>query len=135
MTEFDILYLLHEKMAVYWGVFQFWSGVTFAYVAVSHFAASRLHGFIVLCLTIIYAAMFFHVLQLIGENDLAIDGLILDLEEYSARVQQVSNATKARLASAESLSTIPAIVAIFGSFLGSLVYLPYKKYWASREHT
>lgn len=129
VTEFDVLYLLQEKIATFWSLFQFWSGITFAYIAVSHFAASRLNSWIILCLSLVYSSMFLHVLQLMARNHASIDGLVLDLEYMAASVEQVSNATRAQLESSESMSVIPAIIAIFGSFAGALIYLPYKRYW------
>lgn len=135
MTEFDVLYLLQEKMSTFWSVFQFWSGVTFAYVAVSHFAARNLNHPIIIFLSIIYSAMFFHVLQLIARYHFSVEGLIVDLENISASAQQVSNATMAELERSQSMSSIPVIIAIFGSYLGAVIYLPYKKYGRSRSET
>lgn len=135
MNEYELLYLIHEKTSTFWSLFQFWAGVTFAYIATTHFAAKHLNAFIIIFLSIIYSCMFFHVLQLMGENTALITALIEDLRNLVASSESLTGTAKIQLERSDALIFWPIIIAIFGSFIGSLIYLPYMRFWSGNENT
>ena len=135
MTEYDILYLIHEKKSIFWSIFQFWSGVAFSYVAVAYFAARNLNIPIIICLSIFFSAMFFHVIQLSGQNSEMISSLTTDLEKLVELSGSASAAAREQIRAHSELNFVPTIIAIYGSYLGALLYLPYSYFRSKRENT
>jgi hypothetical protein len=135
LTEYDLLYLIHEKTAIFWSVFQFWSGVTFAYLAVSYFAARNLNIPIIICLSVIFSAMFFHVMQLSDHNSDMISSLNTDLEKLVELSGSASAAAREQIKAHSKLHFAPIIIVLFGSYIGGLLYLPFNYFRSKRENT
>ena len=120
---------------VNWEIFQFWSGITFAYIAVSHFAARNLNWFIISVLTVLYASLTIVVYQMAANNLAVLEGFTAELQALSDSAD-VSAASEAWL---QLSTTIPQLVAFsiatLGTFACALLYLPYTYYRAKRNAT
>ena len=130
MSEQELFELMAARADVNWEIFQFWSGVTFAYIAVSHFAAKNMNWLIILVLTILYASLSLVVYQLAANNLLVLEAFNLELQALSESTE-VSAASKAWL---QLSTTTPQLIALsiatLGTFICALLYLPYNYYRA-----
>ncbi|MCX2983130.1 hypothetical protein EYC98_19890 [Halieaceae bacterium IMCC14734] len=136
MTELVLLELAAERADINWEIFQFWSGVTFAYMAVGHFAAKSINWFVVVVLSILYVSLSVVVYHMSDNNLAVMEGLTLELG-ILAKSNEVTAASQAWLA--ESKPTAPFLIALsiatLGTFLSALLYLPYNHYRAIRNAT
>lgn len=135
MSEQELFELMAARADVNWEIFQFWTSVTFAYIAVSHFAAKSLNWFIIVVLSLLYASLSVVVYQMAANNLAVLEGFTLELQALSESTE-VSAASVAWL---QISTTTPELVAFsiatLGTFLCALVYLPYNYYRAKKNAT
>ena len=136
MTELELFELAAERADINWEIFQFWSGVTFAYMAVGHFAAKNLNWFVVIVLSILYTSLSVVVYQMASNNMAVMEGFTQELEVLaeSAEITAASQAWLAELKPTASF-LIALSIATLGTFLSALIYLPYNHYRAIRNAT
>ena len=136
MTELGILELAAERADLNWEIFQFWSGVTFAYMAVGHFASKNINWLIVVVLSILYASLSVVVGHMWSNNAAVMGGFMQELE-ILANSTELSAASQAWLANVKPTPQfqIPLSIATLGTFLSALIYLPYNHYRATRNAT
>ena len=135
MTEYELMYLISENFSQSLEIWQFWSGVSFGYMALSHFAARQLNTFIIIFLSILYVAFSAFITFSMGdlwEMSKAQDALLQSLSQRSEGLSILGSAWQRTQDRAE---IIPFMVAFFGTFLGALVYLPYRYYSGPHENT
>gem|GEM_PF-1963690 len=128
MNEQELFELMAARADVNWQIFQFWSGVTFAYIAVGHLAAKSLNWFIICILTILYASLSVVVFQMASNNMAVLEGFNNDLQAL-ADTTELSEASKVWLElGTTSVQTIAVSIATLGTFISALIYLPYNFY-------
>jgi len=136
MTELELLELAAERADINWEIFQFWSGVTFAYMAVGHFAAKNINWFIVVVLTILYASLSVVVFHMASNNNAVLEGFTQELG-ILAESTEITAASQVWLAELKPTASfiIALSIATLGTFLSALIYLPYNHYRAIRNAT
>jgi hypothetical protein len=136
MTEIELLELAAERADINWEIFQFWSGVTFAYMAVGHFAAKSINWFVVVVLSILYVSLSVVVFHMASNNMAVLEGLTLELN-FLAKSTEITAASQAWLAESKPTPSflIALAIATLGTFLSALIYLPYNHYRAIRNAT
>ena len=136
MTELELLELAAERADINWEIFQFWSGVTFAYMAVGHFAAKSINWFVVVVLTVLYVSLSVVVFHMASNNMAVLEGLTLELD-FLAKSTEITAASQAWLAESKPTASflVALSIATLGTFLSALIYLPYNHYRAIRNAT
>ena len=135
MSEYEIMYLLSESINRMWEVLQFWSGVSFGYMALSYVAARHLNIYLVAFLSILYVAFTLNMLGIMQLNRTVELGYITDLQALAEIGSLQSQASIIFLKEEANINVIPAMVAVYGTFVGALFYLPYNYYFSKRENT
>lgn len=134
MTEQALFELMASRADINWEIFQFWSGVTFAYMAVGHFAAKSVNWFVVAILSVLYVSLSVVVYEMATNNMAVLVGFTQELQTL-ANTTEVSAASQAWLEKQKpsNLFQIAISIATVGTFLSALVYLPYNHYRANRN--
>ncbi len=132
MTEQDLFELMASRADINWEIFQFWSGVTFAYMAVGHFAAKNLNWFVIGVLSILYVSLTLVVYEMAANNLATLEGFTQELQAL-ALTTELSAASEAWLEEPTSSFQIALSIATVGTFLSALIYLPYNYYRANRN--
>ena len=134
MTEQDLFELMASRADINWEIFQFWSGVTFAYLAVGHFAAKNLNWFAILVLTILYASLTVVVYQMAANNMAVLEGFTQELQAL-ANTTELGAASQAWLQKPGGVFQVAISITTLGTFVSALAYLPYNYYRANRNAT
>lgn len=129
MTEYEYLYLASENYAQSVAIWQFWSGISFGYMALSHFAARQLNVLIVCVLSVLYIAFTLFIISSMGELWEMNNAYESALRELAGSEAGVSIPTQAWLATQEGAEVKTFVVAFFGTFIASLLYLPFRYLW------
>ncbi|MBT5030864.1 MAG: hypothetical protein HOM55_01055 [Proteobacteria bacterium] len=134
MTEADILYQLSELYNRYWAMNQWWASISFAIIALSHFASHKLNKILVSIIIVLYAAYSFWMQRYMHYNVLIIGGLFQDLEVLKDSGIVLSNAANQYLAVTNDALTLYFIrIATFGTFVCSNSYLIYSQLNISKK--
>ena len=137
MTEYELVDILMETRALFWSQLQFWTGVSFSYLAVSYMAGKHLNLLSVIVLTILYAAFTIQTVQLFFDTWSMSSDYIDDLEALSKQSGSMSKAAENWITRSkdQTIRSIATSVAFYGTFIVSLVYLPLVFYKSSRSVT
>jgi hypothetical protein len=133
MTEYEAMYLLTETFDRIWSHIQFWSSVSFGYLILAHVAAHRLNLLLISILTILYIAFSIHMLDVMRLSSAYVIG-------YTETLRQLAdtaglNTPAARVAISEQRSVWAGGIAMLGTFIVTVVYLPYNYYRQRRADT
>ena len=135
MTEYEISYLLTESLGVLWNTVQFWSGVTFGYMALSYIAAKHLNVLSIFILTVLYclySSIMLTVVQALGH---VVVGHLADLQALQDTVGLKTQAARNHLEAGGFLSENLFAATVIGTFAAAVLYMPYNYIVSCREHT
>jgi len=126
MTEYEILTLITLTEDQRFNLIQWWAGVTFGLIALSHFAGHKLNLFLVTLVVLLYIGFSMFVGQLFFANVAQSELHRQDLAEMLALGRQLS-AVSEDIVSADRmvLQAIGFYLAVVGAFLGSICYVIY----------
>ena len=133
MTEYEIWELYNNSMEALWNLLQFFSSVSFGYLALGVIAVNRLNILSVLVLSVLYVAFSMQIFEALG----IVHG------EAGAHVESMkllSETIGLQTPSAIQMSTVDLSdgytgpIAIFGIFIVAILSLPYQYWKSSREN-
>ena len=131
MTEYEIWELYNNSMEGLWNLLQFWSSVSFGYLALGVIAVKRLNILSVLVLSVLYIAFSMQILEALG----VVHG---EAGAHVASMKLLAETIGLQTPSAMQMITVDISgsyagpIAIFGTFMVALLSLPYQ-YWKSRR--
>jgi len=134
MTEYEIWELYNNSMEGLWNLLQFFSSVSFGYLALGVIAIKRMNILSVLVLSGLYIAFTMQILEALG----IVHG------EASAHVESMkllSETIGLQTPSSIQMSTVDLSegyagpIAIFGTFIVAILSLPYQYWRSQRENT
>ncbi len=129
MTEYEILYLYGERFNSLWGLIQFWSSVSFGYLALSVVIVKRLNVISIVVLSFLYSVF---SLQMFGASE----GIYAEIQSFQTSMKallvsqgHLTEAGNAIVAHSGIASQGIAVrVALYGTFSAALVSLPFQYY-------
>jgi len=134
MTEYDILYLYGERFNSLWGIIQFWSSVSFGYLALGIVVVKRLNIVTIVVLSVLYLAFSLHVLGALESVYSEIQSFQIAMSELKASLGNLSTAGNAIIIdSGSKFESFAARAAFYGTFLVSIVSLPYQYYKTNKK--
>jgi len=136
MIENDTMYLVTETLDQTWSHLQFWSSVSFGYLVLSHVTGKNLNTPIIVILSALYVAFTFQTVESLVLYGELLAGYRLDLialREIEGLHSEAAKVWASR--SGAGNDTLSMTIALFGTFLAALFYLPYCYYRGSRENT
>jgi len=126
MSEFEILDLMTKTEDQRFNLIQWWAGVTFGLIALSHFAARKLNLFLVILVVLLYVGFTLFVGDLFFGN---VTQAVLhrqDLAAMQALGAPLSEVSRQIIAEEpQVLRGIGFYLAVIGAFFGSISYLVY----------
>ena len=136
MIEYDTMYLVTETLDQTWSHLQFWSSVSFGYLVLSHAAGKSLNIPIIVVISVLYIAFTFQTLETLTIYGDLIAGYREDLVTLQGSKGLHSEAAKVWVENSRTGSaTLAMTIALFGTFLAAIFYLPYCYYRGTRGHT
>ena len=123
MSEYESAFMLSEHVNRIWSVIQYWTGVSFGLIAVSHLAGKHLGYGMTSILSILYFGFSFFVFSILGVNETISNGYIADLvalAEQRPLTTGVQYVLDTRPGIAETIAIRGAFV---GTFFGALFFL------------
>ena len=126
MSEYEILTLINLTEDQRFNLIQWWAGVTFGLIALSHFAGHKLNLFLVVLIITLYVGFSLFVGELFFENIRQAELHRMDLAAMLAQGARLSAVSEAIVASeARWLQAVGFYLAVVGAFLGSICYVVY----------
>ena len=126
MSEYEILDILAKTEDQRFNLIQWWAGVTFGLIALSHFAGRKLNLFLVVLVVLLYVGFTLFVGDLFFGNvrQAALHGQ--DLAAMLAQGVPLSEVSRDIIAEQpQVLRGIGFYLAVVGAFFGSICYLIY----------
>ena len=126
MRDLMLLELYRIAIGQLWSLVQWWASVSFGLIALGHFASKKLNLAFVIVLTVLYTSFSAYFLGNTGS-------MVLEIRGYRDELMLLMNAGElgpAGIAFLEnygstSVTVIGFIVALFGTFLGTVGFLIY----------
>lgn len=126
MSEFEILDLMTKTEDQRFNLIQWWAGVTFGLIALSHFASRKLNLFLVILVVLLYVGFTLFVGDLFFGNVTQAALHRQDLAAMQALGMPLSEVSRQIIAEEpQVLRGIGFYLAVIGAFLGSISYLVY----------
>lgn len=126
MSEFEILDLMTKTEDQRFNLIQWWAGVTFGLIALSHFAGRKLNLFLVVLVVLLYVGFTLFVGDLFFGN---VTQAVLHRQDLAAmQAQGVPLSEVSRQIIGEERQVLRGIgfyLAVVGAFVGSICYLIY----------
>ena len=124
MSEYEIVYLASEYLNRTWDVMQFWASVSFGLIALSHLGARHLNILIASLVSLLYIGFTLFVMNMLRVNGAVVTGFLTQLKDLPEAGTPLGAGALAIISTAPNPLQMAAIVlAFFGLFLGSLVFL------------
>ena len=134
MTEYEIWELYNNSMGGLWDLVQFWSSVSFGYLALGVIAVNRLNILSVLVLSVLYIAFSMQIFEALG----VVHGEALAHVESMKLLSEtigLQTPSAIQMITVDISGSYTGPIAIFGTFIVAILSLPYQ-YWKSlRENT
>jgi hypothetical protein len=131
MTEYEIWELYNNSMEGLWSLLQFWSSVSFGYLALGVIAVSRLNILSVLVLSVLYIAFSIQIFEAVGvvhgETGAHVESMKLLSETIGLQTPSAI-----QMITADISGSYMGPIAIFGTFIVAILSLPYQ-YWRSQR--
>jgi hypothetical protein len=126
MSEFEILDLMTKTEDQRFNLIQWWAGVTFGLIALSHFAGRKLNLFLVVLVVLLYVGFTLFVGDLFFGNVTQAALHREDLAAMQALGAPLSEVSRQIVAEdPQLLRGIGFYFAVIGAFFGSISYLVY----------
>jgi hypothetical protein len=126
MSEFEILDLMTKTEDQRFNLIQWWAGVTFGLIALSHFAGRKLNLFLVVLVVLLYVGFTLFVGDLFFGNLTQAALHRQDLAAMLAQGAPLSEVSRQIIGEdAQVLRGIGFYLAVIGAFVGSISYLVY----------
>jgi hypothetical protein len=135
MTEYEISYLLTESLGVLWSSVQFWSGVTFGYMALSYIAAKHLNVLSISIVTVLYCLFSYVMLTVLQAMGHVVVGHLADLQALQDTGGLKTQAARNHIEAGGFMNEKIFVATIIGTFAASVLYMPYNYFVSRREHT
>jgi len=134
VTEAEILYQWHLFDETLTTTLQWWAGISFGLIGLSHFAGKKLNLFLVVVLVVLYISFSFTMGWRIATFGVMQQQLLTDLE----RVGELSVTSRYLLSGQNQrpLFDVFYLLSVFGTFLGCIGYViyAYLQGRAARKH-
>lgn len=126
MSEYEILDILAKTEDQRFNLIQWWAGVTFGLIALSHFAGRKLNLFLVVLVVLLYIGFTLFVGDLFFGNLTQAELHREDLAAMLAQGMPLSEVSRNIIAEQpQVLRGIGFYLAVVGAFFGSICYLIY----------
>ena len=127
MNEADILLQLSELYDRWWVILQWWVSVSFALLAISHFAADKLNVVLLAAVLVLYIAFTLWMRSLLDYNSEIMAAFRIDLGEMNAAGDALSKGGNAFVVGYVGLERFfpAANIAKYGTFASVIIYLIY----------
>ena len=124
MSEYELVYLISEYVNRNWLVIQVWAGVSFGLVAISHFSTKHLNTVLVAAISVLYICFSIFSMSIFKANGHVVSGFIMDLVNATNNGVTLTNGAQRIISAKPGYIAMPSIlIAFFGTFIGSLVFL------------
>jgi hypothetical protein len=126
LSEYEILDLANRAEDQVTAVLQWWGGISFGVLALGHFAARKLNGFLVTLIIMLYVGFSLMMFSRFSVNGQEYASYMRDLVALQETGNSLSPAMEQRIElSYPWYSRLAFPVVAVGTFLGSICYITY----------
>ena len=134
MTEYEIWELYNNSMEGLWNLLQFWSSVSFGYLALGIIAVNRLNILSVLVFSVLYIAFSMQIFEALGVVHGEAGAHVESMKLLSETIG-LQTPSAIQMITVDISGSYTGPIAIFGTFIVAILSLPYQYWKSQRENT